>query len=90
MFASTVPSDTSPEIDRMQLEIYRQMTPGSRWQLIDEMYRFARQIHAAGVRMRNSKASDDEILTDWFRVTLDKSLFEEVPRYRHGLGNRAI
>jgi hypothetical protein len=83
-------NDTSPEVERMQLEIYRQMTPGRKWQLMDDMYRMARALHAAGVRMENPQATEDEILTAWLRATLDKKLFEEVEKYRHELRQRTI
>jgi hypothetical protein len=83
-------NDTSPEVKRMQLEIYRQMTPGRKWQLMDDMYRLARQLHAAGVRMEKPQATEEEILSAWFKATLDKPLFEEVERYRHELSRRTI
>jgi hypothetical protein len=84
------PNDTSPEVEQMQLEIYRRMTPGRKWQLLDDMYRMARQLHAAGVRMENPHATEAEILTAWLRATLEESLFEEVQRYRHDLARRTI
>jgi hypothetical protein len=83
-------NDTSPEVERLQLEIYRKMTPGRRWRLMDGMYRMARQLHAAGVRMENPQATDDEVLTAWFKATLDRPLFEEVEKYRHELARRII
>ncbi len=83
-------NDTSPEVEQMQLEIYRQMTPGRKWQLLDDMYRMARQLHAAGVRMENPHATDAEILTAWFKATLEQSLFEEVQRHRNELARRTI
>jgi hypothetical protein len=84
------PNDTSPDIDQMQIEIYRRMTPGRKWQLLGDMYRMARRLHAAGVRMDNPQASDDEILTAWFKSTLEPWLFDEVQRYRHELSRRTI
>jgi hypothetical protein len=83
-------NETSAEVEQMQLEIYRQMTPGRKWQLLDGMYRMARQFHAAGVRSQNPHATDAEILTAWLRVTLDQPLFDEVQRYRHELTGRTI
>lgn len=77
-----LPNDTSPDIEQMQLEIYRQMSPGRKWQLLDDMYRMARQFHAAGVRMKNPTATDEDVLTEWFRATLDEPLFQEVQQYR--------
>jgi hypothetical protein len=72
----------------MQLEIYRQMTAGRKWQLMDDMYPMVRQLHAAGVRMKNPQATDDEVLTAWFRATLEKPLFEEVEKHRRELARR--
>ena len=90
MSPGQAPNDTSRDVEQMQLEIYRQMTPGRKWQLLDDMYRMARQLHAAGVRMEKPRATDDEILTAWLEATLEKSLFEEVQRYRHELARRTI
>ena len=70
--SGTLPNDTSPDVARMQVEIYRRMTPSRKWELLDGLYRMARELHAAGVRMNNSQATDDEVLTEWFRATLDE------------------
>ena len=82
MLSTALPNDTSPDAEEVLLEIYRQMTPGRKWQLLDGLYRMARQFHAAGVRMDNPNATDDDVLTEWFRATLDRELFEEVQAYR--------
>ena len=88
MLSSPSPNDTSPDAEEVLLEIYRQMTPGRKWQLLDGLYRMARQFHAAGVRMDNPNATDDEVLTEWFRATLDEPLFEELQKYRHERARR--
>jgi hypothetical protein len=83
-------NDTSRDVDQMQVEIYRAMSPSRKWELLDGLYRLARQLHAAGVRMRNPRATEDEILSEWFRATLDEALFNEVQQYRHERAQRAV
>jgi hypothetical protein len=86
----TSPNDTSPDIEEMQVEIYRRMTPSRKWELLDGLYRMAREFHATGVRMNNPEATDDDVLTAWLRSTLDEALFNEVQHYRHERAGRAI
>jgi hypothetical protein len=83
-------NDTSPEVERMQTAIYRRMTPTRKWELLDGLYRMARQLHAAGVRMNNPRATDEDVLTEWFRATLDESLFNEVQQYRNERARGAV
>jgi hypothetical protein len=82
--------DTAPEIERMQTEIYRRMTPSRKWELLDSLYRLARELHAAGVRMNNPHATDEDVLTEWLRATLDERLFIEVQEYRNERTRRAV
>ncbi|MEX2137897.1 MAG: hypothetical protein WD894_01460 [Pirellulales bacterium] len=90
MSHGSVPNDTSPEVEQMQVELYRHMTPSRKWELLDGLFRMARQFHAAGVRMKNPQATDEEILTEWFRATLDEHLFNEVQQYRDERARRAV
>jgi hypothetical protein len=90
MASGTVPNDTSPEVERLQVELYRRMTPSRKWELMDGLFRMARQFHAAGVRMSNPLATEEEVLTEWFRATLDEHLFNEVQRYRNERARRAV
>jgi hypothetical protein len=83
-------NDTSPEVEQMQVELYRRMTPSRKWELLDGLFRMARQFHAAGVRMNNPQATEEEILTEWFRATLDDHLFHEGQQYRDERARRAI
>jgi hypothetical protein len=84
------PNDTSPEVERMQAEIYRRMNPSRKWELLDGLYRMARQFHATGVRMNNPHATEDEVLTEWLRATLNEQLFNEVQQYRDERARRSV
>jgi hypothetical protein len=61
-------SDTSPEAERVLIECYRRMTPARKWQILGDAYRFARVLHASGVRRRIANANAADIHRDWFRL----------------------
>jgi hypothetical protein len=63
-------SDTSPEAERVLIDIYRRMPFARKWKIIGETFRTARVLHAAGVRLRNPAATDGDIRDDWLRKRL--------------------
>jgi hypothetical protein len=68
-------SDTSPEAQRVLTEAYRAMTPERKWSLMSDLYRFGRQLHAAGFRMRQPAATSADIRDDWLATH-----FRSLPR----------
>lgn len=60
-----LPSDTSPEAERVLAGVYRSMSPARKWASLGDLYRMGRQLHEAGVRLRNPRATRAEILQDW-------------------------
>jgi hypothetical protein len=72
----TVPNDTSPAADRVQVEIFRKMTVDQKWRLLGKLYRSAKLLHEAGVRERNPKATAQEVHEAWLEVTLGPDLLE--------------
>jgi hypothetical protein len=63
-------SDTSPEAERVLIEVSRRMTPAQKWRLLGRMYRDARALHAAGLRYRNPAITPREVTADWIRRNL--------------------
>lgn len=59
------PDDTSPEARRVLTAAFRAMSPARKWALMGELYRFGRELHATGVRLRRPSATAEEILGDW-------------------------
>ena len=55
------PLDTSPEADRIQLEIFRKMKPEERLRRGFELSVAMKRLNATGVRMRHPEYSDDEV-----------------------------
>src|SRR5262249_13624596 len=68
-------SDTSPEAQRVRDDIHRAMPLWRKWQLLDDLHRLGRSLHAAGVPFRNPLAMKAEIRDDWIgsRVGLPTS-----------------
>lgn len=64
------PSDTSAEAEQILIEVYRRLSPGQKWLQLGEMYRDAKLLHAAGVRLRNPNATPAEIHVAWMDVNL--------------------
>src|SRR5688572_10538470 len=63
-------SDTAPEVERLMYEAYRRMAPARKWQLVAEAYTVARQLHAAGHRMRHPGATDADVNRAWALATV--------------------
>ena len=60
-------SDTSPDVERRMYEAYRRMTPARKWMNLVQDHRFARALHAAGMRYRDPGVSRQAIQADWIR-----------------------
>ncbi|MBY0523669.1 MAG: hypothetical protein K2R98_09725 [Gemmataceae bacterium] len=71
-------SDTSPEAEQVLAAVYRRMPPGQKWLRLGEMYRDARVLHAAGMRLRNPQATHREIHEDWMRTHVGFTLTEQI------------
>ena len=52
--------DTSPDVERMQIDALRRMTPAEKAALISGLTRAAHRMAAAGVRQRHPDASPRE------------------------------
>jgi hypothetical protein len=63
-------SDTSPDVERVLTEVFRQMTPARKWHLLGRAYDQARALHAAGLRREAPGITAREITVDWARRAL--------------------
>lgn len=61
-------SDTSPEIEAMQLEIRRRMTPEQRLQLAIEISETYRAFRKAGIRKQHPDWSERQVMIELFRL----------------------
>ena len=63
-------SDTSPDISRIQLDLYRRMTGAQRFQLAMRLSRLAREFAAARIRQDHPSWSDREVNRELIRIAL--------------------
>src|SRR5947209_12899407 len=63
-------TDTSAEAERVLTEVHRSLPPARKWLQLGEMYRTARLLHEAGVRMRKPDASAGDVIEDWMALNL--------------------
>jgi len=72
------PLDTSPEAERVQLEIFRAMTPEQRLQRGSELSQFCKGLLADGVKYRHPEYNEEEIRLAVIRIELGDKLFLRV------------
>lgn len=71
-------SDTSSEARRVLYDLYRQMSPARKFQLLCDTYEMGKDLALAGLRMRYPEADKDELWRLWARQHLGRELFEKV------------
>ena len=74
----TLSRDTTPEAEAVMLEIYRNMPPGRKLALVEEMNRSARDLALSGLRRRHPGASPEELFRRLMDLTLGEELASEV------------
>jgi len=78
------PLDTSPEAYRVQIEIFRKMSPEERLQRGSELSKFVRGLVADGVRHRHPTYTQEEVRLAVARIELGDELFLKVyPQAKH-------
>jgi hypothetical protein len=73
-----IPADTTPEAWRVQVEVYRRMSPSRRLELALEMSDALRGVVTAGVRARHPDYSDQQVRLAVARLWLGDELFCKV------------
>lgn len=63
-------TDTTSDAERMLADIYRRMPPTQKIGLVQDAWLCARQMHAAGYRLRFPRAAAQDIGADWLDVTI--------------------
>ena len=69
------PLDTSPEAYKIQLDIFRAMTPEQRLQRGSELTQFCKGLLADGVKQRHPEYNEEEIRLAVIRIELGEKLF---------------
>jgi heterodisulfide reductase subunit A-like polyferredoxin len=78
--------DTSPEIEELQISLFRNMSEEERQMRAAELIRSCRELQEQGIRERHPEYSGDEVRVAAIRMRLDEALFREAyPEYLHVL-----
>ena len=78
------PHDTTAEAYRIQIEIYRKMSPQERLRRGIELTELSHRLLAEGVRHRHPEYTDDEVRLAAIRLRLPEELFLKVyPHAKH-------
>lgn len=67
-------SDTSPDVERRQVDLWRRMSPSDKLRLVREMTRAVQELSLAGIRRRHPGASEDECKLRLALLTLGRDL----------------
>ncbi len=63
-------SDTSPEAERVLVEVFRRMPAERKWLQLGQMFQDARYLHAIGVRLQTPDATERQIQESWLDINL--------------------
>jgi hypothetical protein len=77
-------NDTHPEAEQVLREAYRKMSFDAKLQQMGALYHTARLLHAAGVRYRNPKATEEMIQEEWRIICLGAELAQKVKEVKCG------
>jgi hypothetical protein len=69
-----LPLDTSEQVARLQIELWRRMSPLEKLQLVRALTRTCREMCLAGIRLRNPGASEREVDLHLALITLGAEL----------------
>jgi hypothetical protein len=75
---TTLSSDTDPEAEKVQMEIYRRMPRWRKIELVGEANETARQLALSGLQTRHPEPSPEEIQRRLFGLLLGQELATEV------------
>lgn len=76
--------DTSPEIEEIQIEIFRKMEPERKLSLVFQLMALEKEIMIEGIRNRHPEYTDQEVKLAFIRLSLGDVIFEKVyPGYKN-------
>ena len=70
--------DTSPQARQVQIDLYRQMSPARKIELVFGAYRTGQLLSIAGIRMQYPSAGEDELWHIWAKRHLGEDLYNNV------------
>jgi hypothetical protein len=72
------PFDTTSRAEKIQLDVFRRMTPERRLEAAIQLAKTSRELLAQGVRKRHPEYGEDQVKLAVIRLTLGENLFVSV------------
>jgi hypothetical protein len=76
-------SDTSDDAQAVWIDCHSRMSLAQKWAILNDMFKSAKMIHAAGVRHFHPQATAEVIRQEWLRAVLDPEEFSNVAALDH-------
>ena len=77
-------TDTSPEAEKVLIEVFRRMPMAAKWRQMGELFHIAKALHTAGERLRNPLATDLEIHEAWLAKVIEPETLARIKEWRRG------
>ena len=77
----TLSADTDPRIEKIQIEMLRQVTPARKMRMVTEMNHTVRMFMAAGLKKRNPEASPETLRRMFAELLLGDEMAQKVLNY---------
>lgn len=71
-------TDTNPEMEALQIRLWREASPAQKLHMVGELYAAARELARAGLRERFPEATEEEIRRRLADLILGEALAEKV------------
>lgn len=72
-----IPRDTHPEAHRVQMDLYRAMSPERKAAIVAEMSMLIRHLGRVGIRDRHPEYSEDEVSEELVALLYGKNLADQ-------------
>ena len=70
--------DTSPEIEKVQIELLKKIPLDKKWKIILNLIELQSELIIQGIRSRHPEYSDEEVSYAFKRIMLGEELFKKV------------
>lgn len=78
--------DTSPEMEKLQMDILRKMDPEKKWSLMMELIEMSRRLLMEGIRNRHPEYGEEELKLALIKILIGEELFALVYPDAKGIG----
>jgi hypothetical protein len=75
-------NDTTPEAEQVLMEAFRKMSAQRKWQVMGDLYRWAKILAEAGLRQTKPDATEEEVRQNWLSFALDPESLAAIREFK--------